>query len=292
MKIGFLGLGNMGSAMARLLLAAGHEVTVWNRDGAKAEPLAGEGAIVAGTPAEAAQDAEILFTMLFDDAAHEQVLLGEGGALQALSAGSLHIACGTISVALSVRIAQEHASCGQDYVAAPVFGRPNVAAEGRLWIVVAGAAAAIAKARPVLEPLSRGISVVGERPPQAHAVKLAGNFMINMMIQSLSEIVVFAKASGIDPAELLEIVNTALFQSAIYANYSKLMLNPVSPPGAPLALGEKDLKLFLEAAHGNGVHLALAEQLAERYAEAAAAGLQNSDWAAGLLAAAESAAHR
>jgi 3-hydroxyisobutyrate dehydrogenase-like beta-hydroxyacid dehydrogenase len=204
----------------------------------------------------------------------------------------LHIACSTISVALSEQFAQEHSTRGQEYVAAPVFGRPNIAAEGRLWIVVAGAEAAIAKARPLLEPLSRGISVVGAQPAQAHAVKLAGNFLISSMVQSLSETAVFAKASGIDPAALLETVNSALFQSPFYAAYSKVMLTPPAEPGATVGLGSKDLKLYLEAAEGRSVRLALAEAMKDRYAVAIDAGLLNADWPSGMLAAAELSAHR
>jgi 3-hydroxyisobutyrate dehydrogenase-like beta-hydroxyacid dehydrogenase len=292
MKIGFLGLGKMGSAMARRLLTAGHEITVWNRTHTASEALAAEGAIAAATIAEAARGKDAVVSMLFDDAANEEVLLGPEGVLSGMDAGALHIACSTISVALSERFAREHASRGQEYVAAPVFGRPNVAVEGKLWIVVAGADAAIAKSRPVLEPLSRGISVAGVRPAQAHAVKLAGNFLITMMIQSLSEAVVFARASGLDPAMLLETVNSALFQSPFYAAYSKVMLDPPAQPGATVTLGVKDLKLFLEAAEGGGVHLTIAERMEGRFAEAIAAGLENADWASGMLTAADQAAHR
>jgi 3-hydroxyisobutyrate dehydrogenase-like beta-hydroxyacid dehydrogenase len=292
MKIGFLGLGKMGSAMARRLLAAGHEVTLWNRTRAAAAALTVEGAIVAPTTADAARGKDAVVSMLFDDAANEEVLLGPEGALSRMDAGALHIACSTISVALSERLTREHASRGQEFVAAPVFGRPNVAAEGKLWIVAAGADAAIAQARPVLEPLSRGISVAGTRPEQAHAVKLAGNFLITMMIQSLSEAVVFARASGLDPAALLETVNSALFQSPFYAAYSKVMLDPPAQPGATVALGFKDLKLFLEAAEAGGVHLTIAERMADRFADAISAGLENADWASGMLTATEQAAHR
>lgn len=292
MNIGFLGLGKMGTPMVQRLLAAGHEVTVWNRDHAKANPLIAEGARVAATPAEAVRDNDIVISMLFDDTAHKEVLLGAGGALSAMEAGTLHIACSTISVGLSEQLATEHASRGQEYIAAPVFGRPNVAAEGRLWIVAAGSEAAIAKARPLLEPLSRGISIVGARPAQAHAVKVAGNFLISMMVQALSEVAVFAKASGIDPAALLETVNSALFQSPFYAAYSKVMLDPPAQPGATVALGDKDLRLFLEAARHGEVHLTIAERMADRFAEAIAAGLGDTDWASGMLKAAELAAHR
>jgi len=292
MKIGFLGLGKMGEAMARRLLGAGHEVTVWNRHRAKAEALAAEGANVAAAPAEAARGKDAVVSMLFDDVANEEVLLGEEGALSGIDAGGLHIACSTISVALSQRLAEEHAARGIAFVAAPVFGRPNVAADGKLWIALAGADSAIAKARPVLEPMSRGISVVGSQPAQAHAVKVAGNFLITMMIQSLSEAFVLAKAGGIDPALLLETVNSALFQSPFYAAYGKVMLNPPEQPGATIALGLKDLNLFLGAAEANGVRLAVAELMAGRFEEALASGLGDADWAAGLLLTAEQAARR
>jgi 3-hydroxyisobutyrate dehydrogenase-like beta-hydroxyacid dehydrogenase len=291
MKIAFLGLGKMGAAMARHLLNAGHEVTVWNRDPAKGEAFAALGAIVANSPAEAAEGKEVILSMLFDDAANEAVLLGEDGALKTLAAGALHIASSTISVALSKRLAAAHAERGQQYVAAPVFGRPNIAEDGKLWIVAAGAEDAVAKARPLLEAFSRGISVVGSEPSQAHAVKLAGNLLITMMIQSLSEAFVFAEASGIDPAVLLETVNSALFQSSFYAAYGKVMLAPPAAPGATISLGVKDLSLFLEAASSSGVHPTLANRMADRFAEAIANGLANADWAAGLLRAESIAAH-
>lgn len=292
MNIGFLGLGTMGSLMAQRLLAAGHEVTVWNRHRAKAEPLASEGASIASTPADASHGKDAVVSMLFDDAANEEVLLGAAGALSAMESGALHIACSTISVALSERLAVEHASRELDYVAAPVFGRPNIAAEGKLWIVTAGADSAIAKARPVLEPLSRGISVIGPKPAQAHAVKVAGNFLITMMIQSLSEAFVFAKASGIAPEIFIETINSALFQSPFYAVYGKVMLNPPEQPGATIKLGFKDLKLFLEAAEAKRVWLTVADLMQDRFEEAIASGLANTDWASGLLQAAENASHR
>jgi len=292
MKIAFLGLGNMGTAMARRLLASLHSgdtLTVWNRSAAAAESLTAQGAQLAATPAEAVRVADAVFTMLFDDAANEAVILGQDGILAAIRPGALHIACSTISVALSDRLAAEHEKQGVAFVAAPVFGRPNVAAEGKLWIVVAGAGAAVAKAHSLLGPMSRGVSVVGDRPSQAHAVKLAGNFLITMMIQSLSEVIVFSRASGLDPAAVLETVNNALFQSPFYTAYSKVMLNPPQTPGATIELGVKDLTLFLDGARAGGSHLTLAERMADRFEEAIAEGLGKADWAAGLLQAAQNA---
>ncbi len=282
MRIGFLGLGKMGTPMARHILAAGHELAVWNRTEGKTEPLLREGAIAAGTPAEAELGADAVITMLFDDAANEEVVFGANGLMDALSPGALHISCSTISVALSERLTEEHARRGQEFVAAPVFGRPNVAEQGKLWVVMAGLDRAVAKARPLLETFSRGISVVGAEPRAAHAVKLGGNFLISAMLYSLSEAFVYADGQGIDPAVFIEAINSALFQSPFCAAYSKIMLNPPAEPGASISLGEKDTRLLREAAASRGTHLNLADTLAEIFAQAKAAGLANQDWAVGL----------
>lgn len=281
MKIGFLGLGKMGTPMALRLIAAGHELRVWNRSEARTEPLIREGAIVAGTPAEAELGAEAVITMLFDDAAYEEVLFGAHGLIEELSPGTLHIACSTISVALSERLTAEHARRGVNFVAAPVFGRPEVAEQGRLWIVVAGADAAVEKARPILDPMARGITVVGREPRQAHAVKLGGNFLISAMVHSLSESFVYAAAQGIDPELFAGTVNSALFQSPFYAAYTKTILHPPAQPGATVALGAKDLRLLREAAASRGTRLSLADEMAAIFAEAHAIGIDEEDWAVG-----------
>jgi 3-hydroxyisobutyrate dehydrogenase-like beta-hydroxyacid dehydrogenase len=281
MRIGFLGLGNMGMPMAQCLIAAGHELAVWNRTEGRTEPLLREGAIQAGTPAEAELGADAVITMLFDDAAHEDVLFGPHGLLDALTPGILHISCSTISVALSERLTAEHAKRGIEFVAAPVFGRPVVAQEGRLWVVAAGTSAAVERARPILQAFSRGITVVGNEPRQAHAVKLGGNFLISAMIHSLSESFVFAEQQGIAPETFFEAVNSALFQSPFYASYAKVLLNPPKDAGAPMTLGAKDLRLFRQAAAGRNTNVSLADNLAEIFAEAEKVGLGSEDWAVG-----------
>jgi 3-hydroxyisobutyrate dehydrogenase-like beta-hydroxyacid dehydrogenase len=187
----------------------------------------------------------------------------------------------TISVALSERLTAEHRKRGIDFVAAPVFGRPNVAADGKLWIVAAGATDAIERARPVFAPLSRGVTVIGSEPPQANAVKLGGNFLISAMIHSLSEAFVFAEGQGIEPAVFFEAVNNALFQSPFYAAYAKVMLNPPEHAGASISLGSKDMRLFREAAASRNTRSSLADNLAQIFAEARAAGLADEDWAVG-----------
>lgn len=281
MKIGFLGLGQMGSAMALRLVAAGHDLTVWNRTESRADPLLREGAVLAGTPAEAELGADAVVTMLFDDAAYERVLYGDNGLMDALSPGALHIACSTISVSLSERLTAEHARRGHQFVAAPVFGRPDVAEQGQLWIVVAGAEDAIARARPAFEPISRGVTVVGKEPRQAHAVKLGGNFLISAMIHSLSESFVYAAGQGVDPEVFNETVNNALFRSPFYAAYGKVILHPPEHPGSSLSMGAKDLRLFREAAAASGTRSSLADSMAAIFAEAQQTGLTDEDWAVG-----------
>jgi 3-hydroxyisobutyrate dehydrogenase-like beta-hydroxyacid dehydrogenase len=281
MKIGFLGLGKMGTAMALRLLAAGHELSVWNRTEERTKPLIHEGAIAAATPAEAELGADAVITMVFDDAAYEQVVFGPNGLMDALSPGGLHISCSTISVAQSQRLTVEYAKRGVDFVAAPVFGRPSAAEEGRLWVVAAGSDTAVNRARPLLEAFSRGMSVVGTEPRQAHAVKLGGNFLISAMIHSLGEAFVYADRQGIEPEIFLEAINSALFQSPLYAMYSKIMLHPPEHIGATIELGAKDLRLLREAAASRGTSLSLAEQMAEIFAEARRTGLAQEDWAVG-----------
>jgi 3-hydroxyisobutyrate dehydrogenase-like beta-hydroxyacid dehydrogenase len=287
MKIAFLGLGNMGLPLARNLLRAGHELTVWNRSREKAREIASQGALLAEKPAEAVRDSELVFTMLNDDGAVQQVVFGSGvaesdGFLRAMRPGAIHVSLSTISVALSKKLTAGHSESGSNFVAAPVFGRPNVAAEGKLWIVVGGKDEAVARVRPVLEQISRGITVVSDEPWRANALKIGGNYLITAMIESLSEAMVFAEAQGIDAALFLDTVNNALFRSPFYEAYGKVMLDPPEKPGATIAIGVKDMGLFVEAAQGTGIATPLADHFVTDLAAATKAGLKESDWAAGL----------
>jgi 3-hydroxyisobutyrate dehydrogenase-like beta-hydroxyacid dehydrogenase len=281
MKIAFLGLGKMGRAMAGHLLAAGHELAVWNRTKESAAQLAAKGARVAATPAEAVAGAEAVVTMLFNDVAYEELFFGQAPLLDALQPGQTHILMATISTSLCDRLAAEHARRNVGFVAAPVFGRPSVAEAGKLWTIAAGAAEAIEKIRPVFAPISRGVSVVGSEPRQAEAVKLGGNFLISAMIHSLSEAFVYAERQGIEPQAFIEAINSALFQSPFYTLYAGVMLNPPETPGATVELGAKDLRLLIEAAHAKNTRLSLAETMAGIFAEGVEQGMAQQDWAVG-----------
>jgi 3-hydroxyisobutyrate dehydrogenase-like beta-hydroxyacid dehydrogenase len=281
MKIAFLGLGKMGSAVARRLVQSGRDLTVWNRTCSAAEALLEAGATVAATATEAVSNAEVVFTMLNDDLAVEQVILANGS-LNSMRPGAIHVSLSTISIKLSRRLVSEHEKAGSDFVAAPVFGRPNVAADGKLWIVIGGKEASVATIRPLLEPLSRGVTLVSEDPWRANALKIGGNYLITAMIESLSESMNFAQKQGIDPELFLDAVNSALFRSPLYETYGKVMLHPPEHPGATINLGVKDMELFRDAAIEADLATPLADHFAADLKAAQESGLGNLDWAAGL----------
>ena len=282
MKVAFLGVGKMGGAIARHLVKSGEDVTVWNRTPARAEALAHEGAKRAKTAAEAVAGADVVFTMPMDDVSLEQMLYHDG-ALESLRRGAIHVSLSTLSVAMSKKLTDEHARRGQHFVAAPVFGRPHIAKAGKLWVVMGGAKEPVEKVCPLIEKFSRGITLVAETPWSAHAMKLGGNFLITAMIASLSEGFVFAKAMGVEPAVFLELVNQALFQSPFYEMYGKIMLAPPATPGATMAVGEKDMRLFREAAQQGQVKTPLGDLFMSTFERALKEGMKDADWAAGYL---------
>ena len=268
MRIGFLGTGAMGTPMGLRLLAAGHELAVWNRSEGRTKPLIHEGAIAAGTPAEAELGADAVITMLYDDGAYEQVVFGPNGLFDALSPGALHISCSTISVALSERLSLEYASRGIDFVAAPVFGLPDAAEAGQLCVVAAGPGNAVDRARPILEAFSRGITVVGNEPRQAHALRLGGSFLLAAALQALSEASAFAALEGIELQTFFETVNHALFQSPLYADCAGHLLHPTEHTAAMVSISMKDLRFLREAAASRRTHLSLADHLAKFFTAA------------------------
>ena len=288
----------MGAPIARLLLSKGHNVTLWNRspekaNAVKAESVANGNVRIASSPAEAVANADIVFTMLTDDAATEAVLFGEHSGVQtgfidALKPGAIHVTLSTISTALARRITAAHQERRQHHIGAPVFGRPAVAEAGRLWIIASGEDAPLAEVRPLLESISRGLTIVSPEPWQAHALKLGGNFMITSMIQTLAEAFVFAESQGIHPALFHQAINSALFQSQLYENYGKTILNPPEQPGATVSLGIKDTRLAREAAAEAGIRLPLADYFANVLHRAKQAGFANEDWAVGQYRIAQS----
>jgi len=289
MKIGFIGLGAMGQPMALNLVRAGHELTVYNRTPGRTAELERAGARVAQSVADAATSVEVLITMLADDRALEETVLGSQapahgqparGALAALSPGAVHVSMSTTSPALSRRLTQAHEAAGQAFVAAPVFGRPNAAAERKLWVVAAGPSQEIERCRSVLEAMGQGAFVVGEQAWAANVVKLAGNFMIVSTIETLAEAFVLVRKAGVEAERFLEMINGAFFKSPVYQNYGTIIAKErYEPAGFKLRLGFKDVGLMLEAAEEAGVRLPIADLIRSQLAAAIERGLGEIDWA-------------
>lgn len=280
MNVGFIGLGQMGAGMASSLLRAGHEVTVYNRSAGKSEALREKGARVAASVAEAC-DGAFVFTMLADDPAVEGVTLGERGIVAHLPAGAVHICSSTIGVDLAERLATAHARAGQGFVSAPVFGRPEAAAAGKLFVVAAGAEKALSAAAPLFEGIGQKTFVVSDRPEMANLVKLSGNFLIASVIESLGEAMALAGKGGIDRHQYLEILTSTLFNAPLYKTYGGLIADgKFEPAGFAAPLGQKDIRLVLSAAEKLRVPMPLANLLRDRFLTLLAHGGEKLDWSA------------
>jgi 3-hydroxyisobutyrate dehydrogenase-like beta-hydroxyacid dehydrogenase len=279
MKVGFIGLGNMGSAIARNLIKMGHTLTVYNRTRSRAEPFASLGSRIAETPNEAAAEAEVLITMLADDAAVEAVILEPGNAIQALPTGAIHISMSTISVGLSRQLADAHRERKQHYLAAPVFGRPDAAAAAKLFIVAAGPAEQIERCRPLFDAIGQQTFIAGEDSHAANVIKLAGNFLITTVIEGLAEAFAFGRKFGVDPHAFLDILTNSLFSAPIYRTYGSMVASDkFEPAGFKLPLGLKDNRLLLTAAEEAKVPMPMASLVHDRFVAALAQGLGESDW--------------
>jgi 3-hydroxyisobutyrate dehydrogenase-like beta-hydroxyacid dehydrogenase len=279
MKVGFLGLGQMGAGIAANILKAGHDLVVWNRSPEKAEPLVRNGAVMARTPREAANGREIVLTMLADDGALEAVLSGDDGLIAGLAANAMHASVSTIAVATADAVAARHARHGQRFISACVFGRPDVAAAGKLFVVTAGDDADITKAQPVLEAVGQRVFRVGERPSAANLVKLCGNFSILAAIETMGEAMALAEKGGVAKAKLLEVLTGTLFDAAVYRTYGPILVNEsFRPAGFAAPLGLKDMRLAAEAAEKTVTPMPLLSLLRDHLLETIAKEGADIDW--------------
>jgi 3-hydroxyisobutyrate dehydrogenase-like beta-hydroxyacid dehydrogenase len=280
MNIGFIGLGRMGTGMAANLLKAGHQVTVYNRTPEKAATLLTQGAKDVVRVADACRG-EAVITMLSNDEAVESVAFGKDGIVQTLPTGGIHVSSSTISVALSEKLEKAHARAGQRFVSAPVFGRPDAAAAGKLFIVAAGEPAAVAAATPLFEAMGQKTFVLSESPKAANLVKLSGNFLIASVIESLGEAMALVAKGGIDRRQYLEMLTSTLFNAPVYKTYGGLIAGGVfEPAGFAAPLGQKDIRLTLAAAEELRVPMPLASLLRDRFLTLLAHGGDNLDWSA------------
>lgn len=280
MKIGFIGLGRMGAAMAANLVRAGHDVTVFNRSPGKSAALVELGARAVTQLAEACTGDAVL-TMLANDEAASDITLGEGGIVSHLPKGAIHVSMSTIGVELSKRLAQAHSKAGQGYVASPVFGRPEMAAAAKLFIVAAGDSATIERCQPLFAALGQKTTVIGSEPSAANLVKLSGNFLLASVIETLGEAVALIAKAGIDPHAYIEFLTSTVFNVPAYKTYGALIAQgKFEPPGFAAPLGYKDIRLTLAAAESLRVPMPVGSLLHDRFLRVLAQGGDSLDWAA------------
>jgi len=288
MNVGFIGLGKMGAGMAANLVKAGFNVTVYNRTASKTRALEQLGARVA-TDLGAACTGDVVITMLADDNALSSIVFPEGALSARLARNGIHLSMSTISIALAERLTAAHAAAGQSFISAPVFGRPDAAAAGKLFIVAGGAPDAIKRVQPLLDAMGQSTLVVSEHPRDANLVKISGNFMIASMTQAFAEALALVRKAGIPAQTFVDAMTSTIFNVPIYKNYGTLIATEkYSPPGFAASLGHKDVGLVLEAASALNVPMPLGNLLRERLSRLLAEGKGELDWTAlGLLSAAD-----
>lgn len=273
MDIGIIGLGAMGSAMARNLVRAGHRVKAWNRSGG-----AIEGVTMVDAPAQAFQGDAVL-TMLADDRAIRSVLL-DADVLGHARKGLVHVVASTISVALARELVALHEAAGLGYVSAPVLGRPDVAEAAQLNVLAGGAPDALAAVRPMLEAIGKRTWEMGRDAPGANAAKIACNMMITMAIEAMAEAVVLTEANGVARESFFDLILQTLFASRSYQVYSANIAAERYEPGFKATLGLKDLGLAAEAAGQAGRALPMLAAIHGQMAAAVEAGMGERDWSA------------
>lgn len=276
----------MGIGMAANLLKAGHDVTVYNRTRTKVDALVARGAKAAASVSDACRG-DAVITMLADDDAVERVVFRDGGIIGSLPAGAIHISSSTISVALSERLEAAHAKAEQLFVAAPVIGRPDVAAAGQLFVIAAGAPDAVKAAASLCDAIGQKTFVVSATPKDGNLVKLSCNFLIASVIESVGEAMALIGKAGVDRRQYLDILTSTLFDARVYKTYGGLIAEgKFEPAGFAAPLGQKDIRLTLAAAEDLRVPMPLASLLRDRFLTLLAHGGDKLDWSAiGQLAA-------
>ncbi|QHC37347.1 NAD(P)-dependent oxidoreductase (plasmid) [Komagataeibacter xylinus] len=279
MKIGFIGLGAMGHPMAKHLRNAGHHLVVYNRTAAKAADLVAMGAVLVATPAAVAREIDVVFSMMFDDATTQEITFGEDGIATGLSSKAMHVCCSTVSLAQARRLRDGHRERGQTYVSANVLGRPPAAEAGELYVMAAGAGDALDRLEPVLKCFGPHIFMLGDDPIQANLAKLSLNFMIYATIEQMAEVFALNEKAGTDPRRIFEVMTGSFYNAPVHRNYGKLMVeHDYDYPGAPVTLGLKDVKMFMDAGGDYGVPLPYASVVRDRLLSAISAGDADRDF--------------
>ncbi|GLQ49207.1 NAD(P)-dependent oxidoreductase [Dyella flava] len=285
--IGVVGLGNMGSALAATLLSKGHAVVAYDRNPQRVEALRVEGAQGAARITDLSH-CNIVISSLPDDAALESVMFSlPGGLVDILKPGALHISMSTVSAELSRRLEKRHTEAAQSFIAAPVLGNPDLAKTQRIFILAAGSAVDMQRARPLLEQLGQHIFELGEDPGAANVMKLACNVMTATTLQSMGEVLTLLTKAGIDPHLAFEVFTGSLFDGRVHKAYGgKIVDRRFKPAGMTAPLAVKDLRLALSEAERQAVPMPMASLVHERLVALVAAGWGDLDWSAlGALAA-------
>ncbi|MCU1411914.1 MAG: beta-hydroxyacid dehydrogenase, 3-hydroxyisobuty rate dehydrogenase [Rhodoglobus sp.] len=276
--LGFLGMGNMGSAMAGRLLESGHELRVWNRSPDACDELVAKGAVRVSSAREALAES-VSFSMFANDEAAEAVLSAEN---LAGAEGRMHVNMASISTAAAERLTAVAGSAGVGYLASPVLGRPAVAAAGNLNLLVAGPEALVAAAAPYLDVLGVRTWRFGEQPSRANGVKISVNFTILHALQAMAEGISLVESQGLEAGDFIELLSGTLFPGVVYSGYGSMMAERrYTPPGFSMPLGLKDLGLAEDLAAEGGVTLPSAPVLRDRFETALAdPDLAELDWSA------------
>ena len=277
--VGFIGLGSMGLPIAMNLIESGYKLRVYNRTAEKAQPLADKGADLGNNPADVVEPGGIVISMLANDQALEDVVLGENGILEKLGSGGIHISMSTVSPTTAENLAQRHEQKGTHYLAAPVFGRPDAAAARKLWICLSGNGTAKERVLPLLNVLGQKVFDLGEQVGAANVVKLSGNFLIISAIEAMAEAFTLAEKNGIERSQVAELFGQTLFACPIYQNYGRMIAQEqYEPAGFKLALGLKDVELALQTAKESQMPMPFASLVRDRLISAIAKGRGDIDW--------------
>ena len=280
MKVAFIGLGRMGSAMARRLLDAKHEVAVYNRTPGKTQALASAGARAVTSIKDAAAFGDAVFTMLADDAALRDVVNQAGGLLASLPKGGIHICAGTHSVAVIQEMKALHDKAGLALLHTPMLGRPEAVASGAAGIVVGGPADVIARCHPLFEAIARRVFEAGTDPASAAAIKIANNFVLGCAIEAMGEGFSLVRKYAVAPDVFYDVLTDGLFAAPAYKVYGKLIADErYLPAGQRAILGLKDANLALAAGEAVGVPLPSGNVWRDRLVGAVAHGEAEHDWA-------------
>lgn len=280
MEVAFIGIGRMGLAMSRRLVAAGHEVVVYNRTPGKSAASIEAGAKRVDSIAEAARHGEAVFTMLSDDAALEEVAVRAGGLLESLPSGGIHVCSGTHGINIIRRLKKEHAARGQVLITAPVLGRPEVVSSGQAGIVISGEVAALRRCAPLFSAIAPRIVEAGHDPEAATAIKIANNFVLGCAIEAMGEAFSLVRKYGVAPQIFHDVMAEGLFAAPAYKVYGKIIVEQsYDRVGQMALLGLKDANLALAAGEAVSVPLPSGNVWRDRLVGAVAHGDGHKDWA-------------